>query len=91
MVYEHRGWTMVTGTLRRTADGYVIDVAREDVERSGLQPGQTVIVTAPGETAGVESAPEDEAAERQAWRQHALRSLEREWDNEADAVYDQLP
>ena len=82
---------MMMGTLRRTADGYVVEVVREDVERSGLREGQSVIVTAPDEAAAVEGTPNEEAAERQAWRQHALRSLEREWDNEADAVYDQLP
>ena len=79
---------MVTGTLRRIGEGYVVDVPVEAVERYGLREGQEVAVVVPGEATPPEESLSAEA-ERRAWRELARRSLAKGW-TEADRAYEQL-
>lgn len=78
---------MVTGTLRRIGDGYVVDVPNETVERYGLREGQDVEFVVPGEAAPEETLSAE--AEQLVWRELARRSLAKGW-TEADRAYDQL-
>ena len=75
---------MVRGTLIRHDDRYVVAVPLEEVERLRLREGQAV-------TVDIRAMEEDDAGiDRAAWSRLVLRNLARDWDSDADRVYDQL-
>lgn len=75
---------MVRGTLIRQDDRYVIAVPLAEVDRLHLRDGQEVDVA-------IMATEEGEAGIDQAdWSRLVLRNLARDWDSEADRVYDQL-
>ena len=75
---------MVRGTLIRQDDRYVVAVPLEEVERLHLRDGQAVNVA-------IMATEEDEAGiDQAAWSRLVRRNLARDWDSEADRVYDQL-
>jgi hypothetical protein len=75
---------MVRGTLIRQDDRYVVAVPLEEVERLHLRDGQAVSVD-------ILATEEDEAGIDWAARSRlVLRNLARDWDSDADRVYDRL-
>jgi hypothetical protein len=75
---------MVRGTLIRHDDRYVVAVSLEEVERLRLHDGQVV-------TVDIRATEEDDAGTNHAaWSRLVLRNLARDWDSDADRVYDQL-
>ena len=75
---------MVRGTLIRQDDRYVVAVPLEEVERLHLRDGQAVNVA-------IMATEENEAGiDQAAWSRLVRRNLARDWDSEADRVYDQL-
>jgi hypothetical protein len=75
---------MVRGTLIRQDDRYVVAVPLEEVERLHLRDGQAVSVD-------ILATEEDEAGIDWAARsRQVLRNLARDWDSDADRVYDRL-
>ena len=79
---------MVTGTLRREGDKYVVDLAPEDVERGGFHDGQQVGVTLP-EGGNAQDETHGATADDQQWRALARQALAHGW-TEADRAYEQL-
>jgi hypothetical protein len=75
---------MVRGTPIRHDDRSVVAVPLEEVERLRLRDGQVV-------TVDIRATEEDDAGvDRAAWSRVVLRNLARDWDSDADRVYDQL-
>jgi hypothetical protein len=75
---------MVRGTLIRHDDRYVVAVSLEEVERLRLHDGQVV-------TVDIRATEEDDAGtDHAAWSRLVLRNLARDWDSDADRVYDRL-
>jgi hypothetical protein len=75
---------MVRGALIRHDDRFVVAVPLEEVERLRLREGEAV-------TVDIRATEEDDAGvDRAAWSRLVLRNLARDWDSDADRVYDQL-
>ncbi|GEM_PF-1321414 len=83
---------MVRGTLGKSGDEYVVTVPHQEVERLHLSIGQVVLVDVrPVDEEAIPSDDEGDAdLERAAWSRLSLRSLARDWDSEADRIYDRL-
>ena len=75
---------MVRGTLIRQDDRYVVSVPLEEVERLRLHEGQAVSVDLRA------TDEEDGGSDPAAWSRLVMRNLARDWDSDADRVYDQL-
>lgn len=68
----------------RRDDRYVVAVSLEEVERLRLREGRAV-------TVDIRATEEDDAGiDRAAWSRLVLRNFARDWDSDADRVYDRL-
>lgn len=83
---------VLRGTLIKRGDDYVITVPSEEVARLNLREGQAVVLNMlPSEGGDLASSDQiDSPTEHDGWSRLVMRSLARDWDSEADRVYDNL-
>lgn len=83
---------MVRGVLSKSGEDYVVTISHQEVERLHLSIGQVVLVDV--RPIDEEATPTvdggDDGSERADWSRLAMRSLARDWDSEADRIYDRL-